>query len=499
MKKYSSAAAFTAALLLIQFASACGALSGGVTEALTDIPEETASAAPAAEETEAPETDGIPDTDMNGWELSIMSYNENWLTWANTVVGVETESGDVLDDSIYRRNAELQERFDFKLSVTNVDTVQSEISKIVSAGDNSYQIYEMNEGGLSGYLPYISDWANIGGLRLGESWWNPDATSVYNISGHQTALAGDVTLSPVSRSVCMVFNKNVWSSYGDPSVDLYQTVRDNKWTVDSWLSTARSVSADLNGDGQMTVDDLYGLNMGRGFKGYIASFLAGSGMNFTSKVDGADVFTLGENEKALGLMTRLVDALGENGFYYNEDASVHGFAPSDFFKNGHALFTQGVPHDIYKLRDMNDDIGMLPMPKYDESQPGFYSAAWGGAVWTLSKTFDLDDADAVRNMGAVLDAMAWYTEKNIIPIYKEVALKTKTARDDESADMLDIVFNSIYFDFGTNIVYDAVIADTVLAAIWKKKSSDSIVSAIEKNLKKIDKYIADINEQAAEL
>ena len=67
MKKYSSAAAFTAALLLIQFASACGASSGGVPEALTDIPEETASAAPAAEETEAPETDGIPDTDMNGW------------------------------------------------------------------------------------------------------------------------------------------------------------------------------------------------------------------------------------------------------------------------------------------------------------------------------------------------------------------------------------------------------------------------------------------------
>ena len=65
--------------------------------------------------------------------------------------------------------------------------------------------------------------------------------------------------------------------------------------------------------------------------------------------------------------------------------------------------------------------------------------------------------------------------------------------------MLDIIFGSIYFDFGTNIVYDAVIADTVLAAIWKKKSSDSIVSSIDKNLTKINKFIADINEQAAQL
>ena len=148
---------------------------------------------------------------------------------------------------------------------------------------------------------------------------------------------------------------------------------------------------------------------------------------------------------------------------------------------------------------MNDDIGILPMPKYDESQDSFYSAAWGGAVWTLSKTFDKADDNAVRCMGTVLDAMAWHTEKEIIPIYKEIALKTKTARDDESADMLDIIFGSIYFDFGTNIVYDAVIADTVLAAIWKKKSSDSIVSSIDKNLTKINKFIADINEQAAQL
>ncbi|MBQ7720008.1 MAG: extracellular solute-binding protein [Clostridia bacterium] len=496
-KRYVSAA--LAFIMLAAPLSSCGESASDPDPA---APQESGAAADVKETevtTAAEETDGIETTDMNGWELSILSYNGNWLTWANTVVDVEGESGDVLDDSIYRRNAELQERFNFRLKVDNVDQVQAEIGKIVSAGDNAYQIYEMNEGNLLAYLPYISGWEDITGLRLSESWWNPEATSVYNISGHQTALAGDVTLSPVSRSVCMVVNKNIWSAYGDPSTDLYQLVRDNKWTVDSYMAAARSVKSDLNGDGQMTADDLYGLNMGRGFKGYIASFLAGSEMNFTSKIDGADVFTLGENEKALGLVTKLVDALGESGYYYNEDASVHGFAPSDFFKNGHALFTQGVPHDIYKLRDMNDDIGILPMPKYDESQDSFYSAAWGGAVWTLSKTLDKADDNAVRCMGTVLDAMAWHTEKEIIPIYKEIALKTKTARDDESADMLDIIFGSIYFDFGTNIVYDAVIADTVLAAIWKKKSSDSIVSSIDKNLTKINKYIADINEQAAQL
>lgn len=104
---------------------------------------------------------------------------------------------------------------------------------------------------------------------------------------------------------------------------------------------------------------------------------------------------------------------------------------------------------------MNDDIGILPMPKYDEAQENYKSAAWGGAVWTLSRTFDMADAE---KLGSALEAMSFYGYRDVIPVYKEVALKTKTTRDNESADMLDIIFGTIYFDFGTNIMYDAVFA-----------------------------------------
>lgn len=229
--------------------------------------------------------------------------------------------------------------------------------------------------------------------------------------------------------------------------------------------------------------------MGRGFKGYIASFLCGSDMNFTTRNENReDEFTLHTNERGFDLMTKLIDAWLSDGYtYYKGD--VHTAAPANFFETGHALFSQRVPNDIYKLRDMEDDIGILPMPKYDEAQENYCSAAWGGAVWTLSKTFDLQNAD---NLGIALEAMSWSGYRDIIPIYKEIALKTKTARDDESAKMLDIIFGTIYFDFGTNIMYDAVFADGFLNSIFRSKSSDSILSSIEKNLPKIEKYIDDI-------
>ena len=449
------------------------------------------------EVTTEPEGDGLPEVKMDGWEMRVLNYTEDSLSWVNTRIIVEEQSGDVLDDAIYERNTSLEERFDFRIMTDEVDRVQDRISQNVLAGDDSYDIYVMQEGLSASYLPYTLDWHNIPYLRLDKAWWNPAATSVYEFDGKQTALAGNMTLSAASRAVCMVFNKRIWSELGDQT-DLYGLVRDGKWTVDRFLSIAKATNKDMNGNAEWDENDVYGLMLGRGFKGYIASFLCGSDMNFTEKnADGKDEFTLYKNEKGIGLMTKLIEAWSVgNGFEYNKGDHLHNATPANFFENGHALFSQRVPNDVYKLRTMEDDIGILPMPKYDEKQENYCSAAWGGAVWTLPKTFDMNKED---NLGTVLEAMSYYGYKDVIPVYKEVALKTKTARDDESSDMLDIVFSTIYFDFGTNIMYDAVIAESFLKDIFNSKSADTIVSSMEKARPEIEKYIADIFEMAAEM
>lgn len=433
--------------------------------------------------------DGLPDTDMDGYTFSILNFNEEWLTWANTRIVVEEINGDILNDAYYERQAKLEERFHCVLHVDEVRTPVEVIGTNVTAGNTNYDSYFFNEGQMAAVLPYVLDWNSIPYLALNDAWWNPNATSVYEIHGKQIALSGNISLSAVSRSVCMVFNKNI---YTDLSLDdnLYDLVHDNQWTIDRFLSIAEMAGNDVNGDGVFTADDRYGLNMGRGFKGYITSLLCGAGMNYTTMdTDGVPQFTIMQNERALSLMEKLINALGVQGFYYNEDSSPDGFKPADFFSSGHALFTQGVPHDIYKLRDMDDDIGILPMPKHDETQEQYYAAAWGGAVMVLAKTFDMANA---ANAGILLEALSYMGYYDIVPKYKEVALKTKTARDNESADMLDIIFNNIYFDFGTNIMLDSVIAPQVMAPLWQKKDASAIVSTFEKTAPKIYSYIEDI-------
>ena len=485
--------------LLLTLAIFASLVSCGGTPSGTSGTETSSGTDGQSADTTAAETEYTPDVvDLDGYEMSVMNYDLSWLTWANTRVVIEEETGDVLEDAIYKRNKKIEEMYNFTIKVDEVDNVSGKISKLVQSGDSTYDIYAMSEGASGAFLPYTSDWHNIPGLNLDEPWWNPEATAVYEFDGKQTALAGNMTLSAASRAVCMAFNKKIWSDIGDQSIDLYGLARDGKWTVDRFIGIAKSTNKDVNGNSEWDENDIYGLMLGRGFKGYIASFLCGSDMNFTEKNDkGEDEFTLYKNEKGIALLTKLIDAWSAgNGYEYNKKDDLHGATPENFFENGHALFSQRVPNDIYKLRDMNDDIGILPMPKYDEAQENYKSAAWGGAVWTLSRTFDMADAE---KLGAALEAMSFYGYRDVIPVYKEVALKTKTARDNESADMLDIIFGTIYFDFGTNIMYDAVFAEGFIRSIYKAKSSDSIVSSMEKNKKAIDKYITEIFEMASEM
>ena len=54
--------------------------------------------------------------------------------------------------------------------------------------------------------------------------------------------------------------------------------------------------------------------------------------------------------------------------------------------------------------------------------------------------------DALDELGIILEALAAESQYTLIPEYIESSLKTKYARDEQSADMLDIIINNRVFD-----------------------------------------------------
>ena len=134
------------------------------------------------------------------------------------------------------------------------------------------------------------------------------------------------------------------------------------------------------------------------------------------------------------------------------DTPGDGLEPVDF-SNGKTLFYKANMFDLEKMRSYDIDIGFLPCPKYDEDQEHYYAPSFGAEISVLLKTLP---EERYENVGILLEALAFDTNKNLIPEYKEVLLKTKYARDNESEDMIDIVVNSVSFEFGLNAWQDIV-------------------------------------------
>ena len=99
---------------------------------------------------------------------------------------------------------------------------------------------------------------------------------------------------------------------------------------------------------------------------------------------------------------------------------------------------------MVSFRDAEIDIGMIPYPMWDENQDGYHTHvdAWNGML-CIPKT-----ADNLERTGIIIEAMAAETYKYVIPAYYDVTLGTKLARDAETVEMMDIIFDGVVYDFG---------------------------------------------------
>lgn len=108
----------------------------------------TSDTVPVTDAVTAAETEAeyiFPEVDMNKWEMSILNFDETWLTWANTRIVVDEENGDILNDALYRRNTFLEETYNCKIVVEEVDNPCWHAENLIMSGDDTYDIIVRTE------------------------------------------------------------------------------------------------------------------------------------------------------------------------------------------------------------------------------------------------------------------------------------------------------------------------------------------------------------------
>jgi hypothetical protein len=430
--------ALTAALLL-PLLCACAAQDTGSGSA-TDT-----SAAESATETSDPRNidDGLPDTDYNGATFTLFcreGAKEQYFS--------EEQNGEIVNDAIFSRNLKVEDDYNIKLAKSTMDgtwgnmtAYRKAISSAVLAGDQSFDLVE-GDCAISDMLGnnYFCNWNNFEYFNPDQPWWAQAFNRELNIGGKLEFVSGDYTLMLWEGLLVVYFNKQLAT---DLSIENpYDLVTNNEWTIDKLAEISKSITQDLNGDSIFDQNDRYGLITTTG--NCIDNFWISSDMPITvMDADGFPIFNLPQaSDRALAVTEKVYNLIKGTGVYAIDEGKLEDTL-QPMFMAGQGLFFTDFLKSAEVYRTMETDFGIIPYPKYEESQEKYETFSKTGfgafAIPVVAK-----DPDMSCIITVALNAESY---KQVVPAYYDVALKTKYSRDDESQAMLDIIRNGFDMDF----------------------------------------------------
>lgn len=230
--------------------------------------------------------------------------------------------------------------------------------------------------------------------------------------------------------------------------NLYEVVNDGKWTIDYMLELTKDIYEDSNRNGSVDNEDYFGYisDAGTNIVAYLLAF-----DNQILEVNDDEIELVYRNEKINDIVSKLVSAASSGAIridpnYKNSSGYKHDYG-IDMFAKGQALFSNGyITQALNILRDMEDDYGILPYPKWDENQDEYYTMSDGNhTALAIPRTVPEDNTLFV---GVITEALCAESYKRLVPVYYEEALKLKGTRDDESLKMIDSITRSVVYDMG---------------------------------------------------
>jgi len=434
--------------------------------------------------------DGLPETNFNGAVFNILQRTE----W-NYEFLAESENGDVVNDAVYKRNLTVEERFNVKLNAIDVmggwneqEIFLKKVRNSVAAGDDEFQL-------ISGYAAYMPKLASQGivvnlhdlpYLDFDKPWWSTDLKDNLTINGKMFFATGDLSLSLWEDILAVYFNKKMIADYQIENP--YELVRSGKWTLDKINEICKDVYKDMDGTGKMSAAvDIFGYATDTA--NLVDNFFGAFDCPVIKKDENGIPYHAQNIQKMADIVEKLYEFLWENpGVYSNPVASP---GPENLyryiFEEDRAMFLPELLGNAQALRSMNTDFGIIPYPKWDEQQENYLttSVAYFSlfCVPVTVQNFEMT--------GIITEALCVESYKKVIPAFYEIALKTKHARDDESAEMIDIIRSGLTFDFGKIYVTELAYSMNVLRELMSNKRNN-FVSTFEKNERSYNTALAKV-------
>ncbi len=437
-------------------------------------------------------TADIPEKDYEEYEFKIIGVAADKYSYLGDEIWRESENGESLNDAVFKRNIMTEEKLNVTIVKVNSSNVQSDLKKSVIAADDAYDAVV---GTVSEYSPsitsgYLLELDKMSYLDTSKPWWMSEVINDFSIAGKRFLLFGDIIWQDKESIWALCFNKDLAeeNNLDDP----YQLVLNGNWTLDMLSSQCMNISMDINGDTVMDYNDQWGL---------LGSRTAGLGLitscgAFVSQSDNNGLNFILDSARNISAMDKIYDFIhSDNLMLRAEDLKgVDDIWTGiiNIFREGRALYRISIMKDIAGLRDMDNDFGILPMPKCDDTQEQYYTTYQGHSAKSVSVPTTVSDTERT---GIVIEYMGYVSSDTMLKAYYDTTLQRKVSRDEESAKMLDIIFKSVITDPALSLELGSI-RDKLVSMI--NADTNTNISSIASIKESIQKKLNEIYETVSE-
>ena len=451
----------------------------------------SASSSDPDDETTAELSDELPETDLGGWEMRIISHHDS-LSDESTIYASEI-NGELINDLIYTRNSDLENRFNFKMTVVPGNDWADDYNKLKTsalAGSQDYDMSFMLPFAANGNLVLdgcLHNMLDVPYLNFDKPWWHTNVNELFTYDGYLPFVSSDYLLSSYQYANILIFNKVIAGDY--KLNNIYDIVREGKWTLDKFAEIAAAVSGDLNGNGKTDSEDRFGLATNFGYHAITWGYAIGE---ISVKLEQEKVMLGYKDERFYKLAEWLYD------MFYNSNSvyEIGWDKECDIKWDENRVFMRALwVNDLEEFRSYNSEYGVIPYPKYDEIQENYYTyvdARSGGCAIPIDAS-----EETVEKVGLVLEALSCASYNKLIPAYLESITGSKLTRDDDSIEMLDIISAGRRWDIGYTMAPQSSYTWALYTDL--KSSGGQIASALESKTPQTVEYYNKIIKAYKEL
>lgn len=383
--------------------------------------------------------DDLGEFDFGGALFKVLSVESKEGTY--TRFDVEEETGDAVDDAVYKRNRIIESRFNIFMDAyteknysTCFDKLRTEALAPTEGWDLIMLINRDAYTAISENM--ICTPRDLKHIDMSKDYYLRDVNDALTIDGVSLFAYSDESIYAFERSACIVFNKDMIA--GEQMDNPYDLVDNNQWTYTKMFQMiADGTKVDSEGKtstyGCVGVADYTGVSFWLG---------CGQKMITMNASKTAMKFEIDKNQQIQTITTSLRTLMDNGQFLMEWNRGTTDDPWVKPFTDGTALFQTNIIGKIWLLRNVETfDYGVVPYPKLNEAQKDYYSRVVDAWLHVVPKTCTNIDRASV-----ILEALASGSSQYVFPAYYDKVMKYQVLRDEKSIEMLEIVRAHRVFD-----------------------------------------------------